>query len=111
MTDDTELQYANNPVMKGKEVRDMFTQVFQQLDLMEHEVVYFDYVPPRIYQAARIRYRVKGDGPEQEIVVQGFGTFYLRENEQKLLKCYRAEVYLDPSQLFARVAEKANSSA
>jgi len=111
MTDDTELQYANNPVMKGKEVRDMFTQVFQQLDLMEHEIVYFNYVPPRIYQAARIRYRVKGDGPEHEIVIQGFATFYLREDEKKNLKCYRAEAYLDPSQLFAKMTEKASGNA
>lgn len=111
MTDDTELQYANNPIIKGQEVRDMFAQVFQQLDLMEHEVVYFDYVAPRIYQAARIRYRVKGDGPEQEIVVRGFATFYLREDENRDLKCYRAEVYIDPSQVFARIAEKASGSA
>ncbi|KAI1621115.1 hypothetical protein EDD37DRAFT_653413 [Exophiala viscosa] len=111
MTDDTELQYANNPVTKGQEVRDMFAQVFLQLDLMEHEIVYFDYVAPRIYQAARIRYRVKGDMSEQEIVIQGFATFYLQEDEDKVLKCSRAEVYLDPSPLFARIAEKANVDA
>ena len=60
-TDDIELQYANNPVLKGPAVKAMFSQVFQQLDLMEHRIEYFDFVAPKIYQAAQIRYRVKGD--------------------------------------------------
>ncbi|KIW10995.1 hypothetical protein PV08_10294 [Exophiala spinifera] len=106
MTDDVELQYANNPVLKGEKVRDMFSRVFQQLDLMEHEIVYFDYVAPRIYQAARIRYRVKGDDACQDIEIPGFATFFVRKEPDGLLKCYRAETFLDPSQVFARIAQK-----
>lgn len=106
MTDDIELQYANNPVLKGADVQAMFGQVFPQLDLMEHEIVYFDFVEPRIYQAARIRYRVKGDDASQDISIPGFGTFFMREAADGSLKCYRAEVYLDPSPVFARIAQK-----
>lgn len=106
MTEDIELQYANNPVLKGAEVRAMFEQVFPQLDLMEHEILYFDFVAPRIYQATRIRYRVKGDLPSQDISIPGFGAFYMREGHDGSFKCYRAEVYLDPSPVFARMAEK-----
>jgi len=106
MTEDVELQYANNPVIKGEEVRAMFSQAFSQLDLMKHEVVHFDYVAPKIYQAARIRYRVKGDTPDQNIDIPGFGVFYLREDADGSLKCYRSEVYLDPTPVFARIAEK-----
>ncbi|KAL2423656.1 hypothetical protein ABEF95_001741 [Exophiala dermatitidis] len=106
MTEDIELQYANNPVLKGAEVRAMFEQVFPQLDLMEHEILYFDFVAPRIYQATRIRYRVKGDLPSQDIIIPAFGTFYMREDHDGSLKCYRAETFLDPSPVFARMAEK-----
>ncbi len=89
MTEDVELQYANNPVIKGEEVRAMFGQVLPQLDLMEHKVVYFDYVAPKIYQAARIRYRVKGDEPHQDIDIPGFAVFYVRDDDKGSLKCYR----------------------
>ncbi|EXJ79469.1 hypothetical protein A1O3_08971, partial [Capronia epimyces CBS 606.96] len=106
MTDDIELQYANNPVVKGADVRTMFEQVFPQLDLMEHEIIYFDFVAPRIYQAARIRYRIKGDDATQDIDIPGFGTFFVREGADGTLKCYRSEVYLDPSPVFARIAQK-----
>ncbi|KIX99031.1 uncharacterized protein Z520_05492 [Fonsecaea multimorphosa CBS 102226] len=108
MTDDIELQYANNPVLKGAEVRAMFASVFRQLSLMKHKVVYFDFVPPRIYQAARIRYRVVGDPADgsQDIEIPGFATFFVREGEDGELKCYRAETFLDPSQVFARIAQK-----
>jgi hypothetical protein len=61
MTDDVELQYANNPTIKGGEVRQMLKAVFSELDKMDHHILYFDYVPPRIYQSATIWYLVKGD--------------------------------------------------
>lgn len=111
MADDIELQYANNPVVKGPDVKAMFAQVFQQLDLMEHNIVYFDFVAPRIYQAARIRYRVKGDDETGDIDIPGFATFFVREESDGLLKCYRAETFLDPTQVFARIAQKAGGGA
>ncbi|KAJ9603733.1 hypothetical protein H2200_011919 [Cladophialophora chaetospira] len=107
MTSDIELQYANNPVLKGPAVKAMFAQVFQQLDLMEHKIEYFDFVAPRIYQAARIRYRVKGDDAADDIEIPGFATFFVRNESDGSLKCYRAETFLDPSRVFARIAEKA----
>jgi ketosteroid isomerase-like protein len=110
MTDDIELQYANNPVLKGAAVKDMFSKTFEHLDLMEHKIVYFDFVAPKIYQAARIRYRVKGDDESQDIEIPGFATFFVRNEPDGSLKCYRAETYLDPSQLFARIAEKSAGS-
>lgn len=106
MTEDIELQYANNPVLKGAKVKAMFSQVFQQLDEMEHKIEYFDYVAPRIYQAARIRYRVKGDDASQDIEIPGFAAIFVRNEPDGSLKCYRAEIFLDPSQVFARIAQK-----
>lgn len=109
MTDDIEMQYANNPVIKGSEVRQMFTTVLGQLDQMAHEIRYFDYVAPRIYQAATIRYRVKGDSQDDEITIPGFAVFNVREEDGRV-KCYRAETFLDPSAVFQRIAEKSSQA-
>ncbi|KAJ5551970.1 hypothetical protein N7461_006668 [Penicillium sp. DV-2018c] len=109
MTDDVELQYANNAVMKGSEVRQMFRTVFAQLDMMTHEIRYFDYVPPRIYQAVTIRYLVKGDSPDtDEIAIPGFAVFSVRKDDDGHVKCYRAETFLDPTAVFQRIAEKSS---
>ncbi|KAJ5301746.1 hypothetical protein PENANT_c002G11815 [Penicillium antarcticum] len=109
MTDDVELQYGNSPVTKGSEVRQMFKTVLGQLDMMTHEVRYFDYVAPRIYQAATIRYLVKGDSLNtDEITIPGFATFYIRQDDNGLVKCYRAETFLDPSAVFQRIAERSS---
>ncbi|CAG8123767.1 unnamed protein product [Penicillium salamii] len=106
MTEDVEMQYANSPVIKGSEVRQMFKTVLGQLDIMTHEVRYFDYVAPRIYQAATIRYLVKGDNHDtDEITIPGFAVFSVREDDGRI-KCYRAETFLDPSAVFQRIAEK-----
>jgi hypothetical protein len=110
MTSDMTLQYANNPILRGPEVLAMFQSVFPQLDLMEHTVEYFDFVSPKIYQAASIRYRIKGDDASMEIVIPGFAVFWVREEEGRLMM-YRAETFLDPSQVFARIAEKAAGGA
>ena len=106
-TDDIELRYANQPVLKGADVRNMFGQVFPQLEKMTHDVEYFDYVAPKIYQAASIRYRVKGDDPATEdIAIPGFATFFVRDDDEGKLKCYRADIFLDPSPVFQRIAER-----
>jgi uncharacterized protein YpbB len=34
MTDDVEMQYANNPIIKGNEVRQMLKAVLSELDKM-----------------------------------------------------------------------------
>ena len=109
MTEDVELQYANNPVIKGSEVRQMFKSVFGQLEMMTHEIIYFDYVPPRIYQAATIRYLIQGDNVDTDVVeIPGFAVFYVKKDGSRSLKCYRAETYLDPSPVFQRISEKSS---
>lgn len=109
MTDDVEMQYANNPVIKGSEVRQMFKTVLGQLDMMVHDIRYFDYVVPRIYQAATIRYLVKGDSPDtDEITIPGFAVFSIRKDDAGRVKCYRAETFLEPSAVFQRIVEKSN---
>ncbi|KAJ5801474.1 uncharacterized protein N7518_003542 [Penicillium psychrosexuale] len=109
MTDDVEMQYANNPVIKGSEVRQMFKAVLGQLDMMTHEIRYFDYVAPRIYQAATIRYLVKGDSLDtDQITIPGFAVFSVRKDDDGRVKCYRAETFLEPSALFQRMAEKSS---
>lgn len=107
MTDDVEMQYANSPVIKGVEVRQMFRNVLGELDAMTHEIRYFDYVAPCIYQAATIRYLVKGDNQNtDEITIPGFAVFSVRKDDAGQVKCYRAETFLDPSAVFQRIAEK-----
>ncbi|KAJ5997219.1 hypothetical protein N7499_006474 [Penicillium canescens] len=109
MTDDVEMQYANSPVIKGNEVRQMFKTVLGQLGMMTHEIRYFDYVAPRIYQAATIRYLVKGDSLDtDEITIPGFAVFFVRKDDAGRVKCYRAETFLDPSAVFQRIAEKSS---
>jgi hypothetical protein len=109
MTDDVELQYANSPVIKGDEVRQMFKTVLGELDVMTHEIRYFAYVAPRIYQAATIRYLVKGDNRNtDEIKIPGFAVFSVRKDVGGRVKCYRAETFLDPSAVFQRIARKSS---
>lgn len=111
MTDDVEMQYANNAVIKGSEVRQMFKTVLGQLAMMTHEIRYFDYVPPRIYQAATIRYLVKGDSSDNDkITIPGFAVFSVRKDDDGHVKCYRAETFLDPSAVFHRITEKSSES-
>ena len=104
MTDDIEVQFGNNSLLKGAEVPRMFEAQFQRLGQMEHYIEYFDFIPPKIYQAARIRYRVKGDDEsgKEDVEIPGFATFFVREEDRKL-KCYRAEVFLDTSPLSKRM--------
>lgn len=66
-----------------------------------------DYVPPRIYQAATIRYLVKGDDSAKDVIqIPGFATFFVKPGGDGSLRCYRAETFLDPSPVFQRMAEK-----
>lgn len=89
-TEDIEVQYGNNPVVKGREANEKnFEQAFGNLGLMKHDLVYFDVVIPaandsgqrdgvqqqekdkeveevRIYQAVKIRYVVKGDSEQDQ---------------------------------------------
>ena len=118
---DIVLQFGNYPPIEGvAAVRDaFFTPQLARLDLMEHAVEYFDFVPPRIYQAATIRYRVKGDdaGGSRDVNIGGFAVFHVRDeadgrSEEEgdrggkgRLLCYRMETFLDSRPLEKRMGE------
>lgn len=109
-TTNAEVQYANNPVTKGREaIQQGFDTAFKHLDLMTHDIVYFDFVSgpePKLYQAADIRYVVKGDDLEKDVIrIPGLLSGWL-DTEDGMLKLKRCEIYLDASQLFGRMAEK-----
>lgn len=115
MTEDVSFQYANQPIVQGREnVEAWFVPVLAALDEMTHFVEYFDWVANKgtIYQAAKIRYVVKGDDrQEQAIEIRGFAVFSLRpvnagDGNGEELKCWRAETYLDPTEVFNRITEK-----
>ena len=111
MTPESELQYANNPVVKGEQARAMFGQIFENLVLCEHTLLSVDYVPPRIYQAVRVRYRVKGFLPSEDVEVPGFVIFFVNEDAKGGLKAYRSESYVDAAQVFAQIAQRSTDSA
>ena len=107
-TSDIECQYANNPLAVGANtVQSFFDTAFNALDSMTHKIVYFDFIAPdKLYQAATIRYVVKGDDADtQMIIVPAMMTAWLRE-ENGQLKIRRNEIYLDTNRLFGRMAEK-----
>ncbi|CAJ0554862.1 Ff.00g133750.m01.CDS01 [Fusarium sp. VM40] len=106
-TDDRTLQFANNPVISGDDLRPMFKNVFANLDMMTHGIKYFDYVPPRIYQAATVRYSFKGDDPEKDIIqIPGFSSLSVKKDNDGKLRCYHADIFLDVSPVFQRIVEK-----
>jgi hypothetical protein len=50
---------------------------------------------------------VKGDDSEKDVIqIPGFATFFVKSDDAGKLRCYRAETFLDPSPVFARIAEK-----
>ncbi|KAK5939925.1 hypothetical protein PMZ80_007343 [Knufia obscura] len=107
-TSNVELQYANNPVATGREnAQGFFDMAFKALDIMTHEIVYFDFVAPnKLYQAAKINYVVKGDDPEKDMItIPAMMSVWLEEQEGKLM-IRRNEIYLDASGLFGRMGEK-----
>lgn len=66
-----------------------------------------DVVDSKIYQAATIRYLVKGDNPERDVIeIPGFAVFFLRHKDGERPKLSRAETYLNPTEVFGRIAEK-----
>jgi hypothetical protein len=112
MTDDVEIQYGNFPMSRGPAVRDLFENLFSKLDMLGHDIRYFDYVAPRIYHAATARYLVKGDSLETDVItLSGFAVFSLRKDGTGRPRCYRAEIFVDPSAVFQRIAEKFPSDA
>ncbi|KAF2665803.1 hypothetical protein BT63DRAFT_428750 [Microthyrium microscopicum] len=107
-TEDTEIQYANLPLMTGKDALNMYIKVFGNLDRLAHSVKHFDVVGDRILHAVTVRYVVKGDDPDKDVIEIGaFSECHLRRDEvDGKVKCARADIYVDPSPVFQRVAAK-----
>lgn len=107
-TSDIELRYANNPPVKGKDTAiQFFDSAFKALEMMHHDIEYFDFVAPdHLYQAATIKYVVKGDDLERDMItITGLMSSWLVEEDGKL-KVKRNDIFLDASQVFGRMAEK-----
>lgn len=129
-TEDVEMQYANGPLIKGRDnLEKAFAQSFATLELMKHRFMYLDVVPHghnliddngnsidetddqvSIYHGARIKYIVKGDDEGMAVTVPAFMSGVLaREEEEdgeRKLKFRRVEIYLDISQVIKRASEK-----
>lgn len=107
MASDIEWQYANFPVLSGKEaVYESFNAACQNLDYMYHEIKYFDLVGNHLYQAVTIDYVVKGDNRDTNMItIPAIWSAWLVE-EDGGLKVKRSEIYLDASKVFGRMAEK-----
>lgn len=107
-TSDIELRYANNPPAKGRDAAlQFFDSAFKALEMMHHDIEYFDFIAPdRLYQAATIKYVVKGDNLEKDMItIMGLMSIWLVEEDGRL-KVKRNDIFLDASQVFARMAEK-----
>ncbi|KAK7217482.1 hypothetical protein V2G26_005485 [Clonostachys chloroleuca] len=99
--------HSATPLYLGQVSGRCLKKFSKKLDLMTHEVLYFDFVGDQIYQAAKIRYLVKGDNPEEDVIeIPGFAVFNVKHGEDEKLRCYKAEIFLDPSPVFHRIAEK-----
>lgn len=106
--EEVELYYANNPPAKGKKTAEgFFDAAFKALDLMHHDIEYFDFVAPnRLYQVATIKYVVKGDDPDRNMfTIPAMMSVILVEEDSKL-KMKRNEIYLDATAVFGRMHEK-----
>lgn len=109
-TSDAEMQFSNNPIAQGRDaIEQSFENAFQRLESMTHDIVYFDFVAgpeSKIYQAADIRYVVKGDDVEKDVIrIPAFFAGWLKM-EDGVLRIKRAEIYLDMSRVIGRMAEK-----
>ncbi|KIY47224.1 hypothetical protein FISHEDRAFT_45741 [Fistulina hepatica ATCC 64428] len=107
LTADAVIRFANNPPLEGADaIREAFTAQFAMLQSMKHTIVYFDIVGSTIYQAAQIKYVVKGDSEHKVIDIPGFAVFHMdgdvftQDSRMSLF-----EVYLDPSPLHQRFTE------
>ncbi|EON98388.1 putative ntf2-like protein [Phaeoacremonium minimum UCRPA7] len=99
------LQYANVPPVQGLDnLKGFFGPIFEKLELMRHDISYFDLVGDKIYQACTITYRAKNDPQKEEIVVPALGVFHILPAGDDAGKMKKAEVYIDPSPLMAAIA-------
>ncbi|KAE9374204.1 hypothetical protein N431DRAFT_481474 [Stipitochalara longipes BDJ] len=75
---------------------------------MKHEIVELDLTPNKIFQACTISYIVKNDSESKVIKIPAMGVFHLLENgkkEESGAILNRFDVYLDPGEIFAGIAE------
>lgn len=62
-----------------------------------------DRVGNKIYQSCFITYVVKNDPEERKMKIPAFGKIFLVEEGEEKGKIARFEVFLDPSEIFARI--------
>ncbi|KAF4450302.1 hypothetical protein F53441_6585 [Fusarium austroafricanum] len=106
-TEEATIQYANNPPVTVSDAREMFKGIWAKFDGLEHDIIHVDYASPCIYHRCDVRYLVKGDDPaKQEIKVPALATMLMKRDDDESLKSYKMEVFIDPSPVFARIAEK-----
>lgn len=66
-----------------------------------------DVIGSRIYLSASIRYLVKGDDLDEDIItIPGFAVFYTRVIDDRQVRCYKAETFLDPSPVFQSIVKR-----
>jgi hypothetical protein len=69
---------------------------------MHCRVVSFDILPDKIYQVARVTYKLKNDPSGKAIVLPGLAVFYKAPEDSKL---NRFDVYIDISPVFKRAQD------
>ncbi|KAF8637201.1 hypothetical protein AX16_010860 [Volvariella volvacea WC 439] len=112
---DAELQFANNPVLKGHAaIQAVFDGAFASLSLMKHEILDIALSGTKIYQPANITYQIKNDPTQQLITIPGLAVFhkYIEPNSttppthwEPETKISRLDVYLDNTPVMERVKE------
>ncbi|KUJ20092.1 uncharacterized protein LY89DRAFT_470617 [Mollisia scopiformis] len=122
-TKDAKLTYANNETLVGRDkIIEFFSQVFPLLQSMHHSTRSFT-IPAdknQIFLRDTISYVVKGDPEAKEITIPALGAFFLvddagdrigkvdlkesdKEKTEEGAVIERLEVYLDASEVFARI--------
>ncbi|PQE08937.1 Cystinosin protein [Rutstroemia sp. NJR-2017a WRK4] len=101
------LRYGNIEEAKGvEEITKFFEAVFPLLKLMKHELVEMDRIGNKVYESCFITYIVANDPEEKKIKIPAFGKIFLvEEGKEEAGKMERFEVFLDPSEVFARIQE------
>ncbi|KAI1137445.1 hypothetical protein F5Y05DRAFT_387238 [Hypoxylon sp. FL0543] len=99
---DAIVQFGNMPLMNGTdELLKFYSGIWDQLEMMHHELESFDMVENRIYQSCHITWQVKNDPQNEKITVPGFGFYHLVTSGEEKGKVSRASYYMDGAPLMA----------
>jgi hypothetical protein len=99
--EDCVLSFGDNPPITGvSNIKDFLNGQYAYLESMRHTIKRVDVVSDRIYQEADIRYVVKGDPEQKEILIKGIALVGKRPEQEKMSTF---TVYLDPTTLKERI--------